>query len=258
MPNSAPLSQDELHQFVTDGALTRRSLIPERLLQPAARLVDTWMREEYDPSRLTGYTNRTFAPDLASHPDLLGLYHRSGLHELVAQLLHPAATAPVTTAQVQIRLPDGADQPVKAMHVDGVSCPHLQPEDLNTFTLIAGIVLCGSATSDAGALHYVPGGHRRMARYFAEDWILGQPAQTPPDIAELAGTALTARPGDAVVMHHLVPHRVGRNTSPVPRVMAYFRIQHTDHHHLAQAALTDPWLEYPGLAGLTAQRADQP
>ncbi|WP_236067189.1 phytanoyl-CoA dioxygenase family protein [Streptomyces brasiliscabiei] len=252
MPMPAPLALNELHTFVADGVLIRRGLIPDRLLQPAARLVDAWMCEHYDPARLTAYTNQTFAPDLADHPDLLGLYNDSGLHQLVTQLLHPAPIAPLATAQIQIRLPDGAEQPVKAMHVDGVSCPHLHPEDLNTFTLIAGVVLSGSATGDSGALHYLPGGHHRMARYFAKEWTRGQAAQTPDDIARQEGTALTAHPGDVVVMHHLVPHRVGLNTSPVPRVMAYFRIRHADHARLAEDALTDPWLEYPGLAALAA------
>ncbi|MDX3528965.1 phytanoyl-CoA dioxygenase family protein [Streptomyces sp. ID05-39B] len=253
MPVPAPLTRNELHTFVADGVLIRRGMIPARLLQPAAHLVDAWMREHYDPTRLTAYTNQTFAPNLAGHPDLLGLFHDSGLHELVTQLLHPSPTAPLATAQIQIRLPYGAEQPVKAMHVDGVSCPHLHPQDLNTFTLIAGVVLSGSATGDAGALHYLPSGHKRMARYFAEEWTRGQAVQTPDDVARQEGTALTARPGDVIVMHHLVPHCAGINTSPVPRVMAYFRIRHTDHSRLAEAALTDPWLEYPGLAALAAE-----
>ncbi|MDX3027618.1 phytanoyl-CoA dioxygenase, partial [Streptomyces scabiei] len=90
MPIPAPVTLNELHAFVADGVLIRRGMIPDELLQPAAHLVDTWMREHYDPTRLTAYTNQTFAPDLASHPDLLGLFHDGGLHELVTQLLHPA------------------------------------------------------------------------------------------------------------------------------------------------------------------------
>ncbi|MEV7958325.1 hypothetical protein [Streptomyces sp. NPDC088141] len=91
------------------------------------------------------------------------------------------------------------------MHVDGVSCPHLEPADLRTFTLIAGVTLFGSATADAGALHYLPGEHLRMARYFATDWALGQAAQTPSDIDAQDGTALTAVPGD-VIGNHLPGH----------------------------------------------------
>ncbi|NEB07872.1 hypothetical protein G3I32_03095 [Streptomyces coelicoflavus] len=53
-----------------------------------------------------------------------------------------------------------------------------------------------------------------------------------------------------IVMHHLVPHRVGINTSSTPRVMAYLRIQHAQHPDLALATLSNPWLEYRALADL--------
>ncbi|MFF1442496.1 hypothetical protein [Streptomyces sp. NPDC058295] len=70
------------------------------------------MREHYDPARLIAYTNQTFAPDLAGHPGLLGLFHDSGLHELVTQLLHPALTAPVTTEEREVAGPqdEGVEQ----------------------------------------------------------------------------------------------------------------------------------------------------
>ncbi|MFF2025037.1 phytanoyl-CoA dioxygenase family protein [Streptomyces sp. NPDC058171] len=250
MHRSATWSDNELRRFVDDGALIRRGLIPRDLLSRARDLVGDWLEEAYDPARLTAYTERSFAPELEQHSDLLALYQRSGLTELAGDLLRPATTAPVNRAQIQIRLPDGARQPVKSMHVDGVSCPHLEPRELRTFTFIIGVVLEGGATADAGALHYVPGGHHRMADYFATDWVLGQPAQTPDDIDVQDGTALTADPGDVIVMHHLVPHRVGINVSGTPRVMAYFRVSHVHHLDLALKALSDPWLEYPPLAAL--------
>lgn len=250
MPSPVTWSDDERRQFVDDGVLIRRGLVHGAVLSKARALVGGWLAEAYDPARLTAYTERSFAPELEEHPDLLAPYWRSGLAELAGDLLRPARPAPVTRAQIQIRLPHGAQQPVKRMHVDGVSCPHLEPRDLRTFTFIAGVVLDGSATADAGALHYVPGGHYQMADYFATDWVLGQPAQTPDDIDAQDGTALTAEPGDVVVMHHLVPHRVGINASSTPRVMAYFRVSHAQHPDLALRALSDPWLEYPALAAL--------
>ncbi|MFI7181989.1 phytanoyl-CoA dioxygenase family protein [Streptomyces anthocyanicus] len=254
MPRPEIWSADEQRRFVDDGVLIRRGLVHGNLLSRARDLVGGWLTEAYDSARLTAYTERSFAPELEEHPDLLALYQHSGLVELAEDLLRPSWIAPVTRAQIQIRLPHGVEQPVKRMHVDGVSCPHLEPSDLRTFSFIIGVVLNGSATADAGALHYVPGGHHRMARYFATDWTLGQPAQTPDDIDTQDGTAFTAEPGDVIVMHHLVPHRVGINTSSTPRVMAYFRIQHAQHPDLALATLSNPWLEYTALADLARLR----
>ncbi|MFI6692957.1 hypothetical protein ACIBLA_14535 [Streptomyces sp. NPDC050433] len=133
--------------------------------------------------RATAYTERSFAPELEEHPDLLALYQRSDLAELAGDLLRPATPAPVTRVQIQIRLPDGVQQPVNGRRRSALRARR----------------------------------HHRMADYFATDWVLGQPAQTPDDINAQDGTALTAEPGDVVVMHHLVPHRVGLNLSRTPR-----------------------------------------
>jgi hypothetical protein len=51
-------------------------------------------------------------------------------------------------------------------------------------------------------------------------------------------------------MHHLVPHSVGRNLTPFPRVMAYFRVSHPDHPRRRLEALRDPWLDYPPLISI--------
>ncbi|WP_424892252.1 phytanoyl-CoA dioxygenase family protein [Streptomyces sp. XH2] len=254
MTSSIPLSGCDRQDFVRDGVLIRRHFAPSSLVQPAADLVDTWYRDRYRATDLSDYTNRTFAPELTEHPALLALYHDSGLARIVDQLLSPAPTIPVATAQVQIRLPDAAPQPAKAMHVDGVACPHHDPAELRTFTLIAGVMLSGIPDADAGALHYLPGGHHRMAAWFSHEWSLGDHAQTPHDVAEQTGTPFLAEPGDAIVMHHLVPHRVGTNTSSTPRTMVYFRVHHHDHHRLALAALRDPWAEYPSLRPLAERQ----
>ncbi|MFC4512190.1 phytanoyl-CoA dioxygenase family protein [Streptomyces ehimensis] len=255
MTSSIALTEDDRTTFVRDGVLIRRRLLHGDHLGRAAALIDDWYRNRYRAEDLTAYTNRTFAPELDRHPDLLALFHDGGLADLAEQLLGPALTAPVITAQVQIRLPDAAPQPAKAMHVDGVACPHLDAAELRTFTLIAGVMLCGLPAAEAGALHYLPGGHWRMARHFATNWRVGDGEQTPPDVAAQPGTPLLAEPGDAIVMHHLVPHRVAANTSPVPRTMVYFRVHHHDHDRLALRALRDPWLEYPGLRDLAQHHA---
>jgi len=43
-----------------------------RWKDPATTLIDTWYREQMDPDRIAGYTQRTFAPHLGSHSALLG------------------------------------------------------------------------------------------------------------------------------------------------------------------------------------------
>lgn len=242
------LTRDELTAFATDGALVKRRFVPDHLIQSAAALVNDWYHNHMDPAKITAYSQRTFAPDLGSHPDLLALFSRSGVIELVAQLV--GDHQPVSTVQVQIRVPEATlpdVQPEKAMHVDGVACPHLDPAELRTFSLLVGVVLSDVSNPAGGALRYVPGGHLRMAKWFRTEWSLGMTDQVPPHIDTEQGTPLLGGPGDVLLMHHLVPHSVGHNHTSQPRVMAYFRVSHVDHPTRRLDALRDPWLDYPAL-----------
>lgn len=243
-----PLTSDELADFATNGMLVQRGIVSSDLIGPARSLTQRWYRDRMDPAEIPAHTRKTFAPDLGSHPDLLALFTHSGVRDLVASLV--GEFQPVTTAQIQIRVPEPAPpytQPDKAMHVDGVACPHLDPAELRTFSLLVGVVLSEVTDPDSGALRYVPGGHLRMAEWFRTQWPLGMTDQVPPDIDTEQGTPLLGRPGDVLLMHHLVPHAVGRNRSAAPRVMVYYRISHIHHASRRLDALRDPWLDYPAL-----------
>ncbi|MFF0220516.1 phytanoyl-CoA dioxygenase family protein [Streptomyces vinaceus] len=91
------------------------------------------------------------------------------------------------------------------------------------------------------------GGHLTMSRWFATEWARGITDQVPPDIDTTAGVPLLADVGDVLFMHHLVPHAVGLNHITTPRLMAYFRVSHTQHATRRLDALRDPWLDYPAL-----------
>jgi ectoine hydroxylase-related dioxygenase (phytanoyl-CoA dioxygenase family) len=86
-----------------------------------------------------------------------------------------------------------------------------------------------------------------MAEWFRTEWSLGMTDQVPPHIDAEQGTPFLGKPGDVLLMHHLVPHSVGRNHTSRPRTMAYFRVSHVDHPTRRMDALRDPWLDYPAL-----------
>jgi hypothetical protein len=244
----AAVTAQERADFIRDGIIVRRGFVPSGLINQARSRIDDWYHTEMCPDLVDSYTQRTFAPDLSGHPDLLALFHDSGVSDLVTSLI--PAVQPVSTTQIQIRVPDSETttaQPPKAMHVDGVACPHLDPAELRTFTLLAGVVLSEVSDPQSGALRFVPGGHHHMAKWFQSEWSMGMTEQVPPHIDSERGTPLLGQPGDVLLMHHLVPHAVGRNTSGTPRVMAYFRVSHARHADQRLEALRDPWLEYPTL-----------
>lgn len=211
-------------------------------------LVTDWYRTDMDQSRLVDYTQRTFAPGLGSHPDLLALFTHSGVADIVRELV--GDFTPITTTQIQLRVPEAwlhQMQPDKAMHVDGVACPHLEPAELRTFSLLVGVVLSDISNLAGGALRYIPGGHLHMAEWFRTEWSLGITDQVPPHIDAERGIPFLGKPGDVLLMHHLVPHAVGRNHTNTPRIMAYFRVSHVEHASRRLNALHDPWLDFPAL-----------
>lgn len=239
---------DELGTFTRDGMIAKRAFVAADQIERAAALIHRWYRNEMEQAQLATYTQRTFAPDLGSHPDLLALLTESGVANLVGDLV--GEFSPVTTTQIQIRIPEidlTQTQPAKEMHVDGVACPHLDPAELRTFSLLVGVVLSDVSDPAGGALRYVPGGHLRMADWFRSEWSLGLTDQVPPHIDAEQGTPFLGTPGDVLFMHHLVPHAVGRNNTTTPRIMAYFRVSHVDHASRRLDALRDPWLDYPAL-----------
>ena len=92
-----------------------------------------------------------------------------------------------------------------------------------------------------------------MAEWFRSVWSLGLTDQVPPHVDAEEGVPFVGKPGDVLVMHHLVQHAVGRNNTGSPRIMAYFRISHVDHASHRLDALRDPWLDYPALSAASSR-----
>ncbi|HEX3732027.1 MAG TPA: phytanoyl-CoA dioxygenase family protein [Mycobacteriales bacterium] len=241
-------SHEEAAFFVANGFVIKRNFVPSQLVDQASALIDNWYGTQMDAEDVAAYTQRSFAPELGSSPELLALFHDSGVADAARSFI--GEIAPITTTQIQIRIPESdltGAQPEKAMHVDGVSCPHLDPAELRTFSMIAGVVLSDVSDPRGGALKFVRGGHHTMADWFRTQWKLGMTDQVPPHIDMAEGEAFIAQPGDVLFMHHLVPHAVGLNHTQTPRKMAYFRVSHKEHENRRLQALRDPWLDYPAL-----------
>jgi hypothetical protein len=253
MTRTLELLLEEKRQFVRDGLIIRRKFIRDKIVQAAQRVLEDWYATSLDVTAINKYTQKTFGPNLGMHPDLLNVYYGSGLESLANSFVFPDAIQPVSTVQIQIRVPDKmlpTPQPKKSMHIDGVACPHLNPKELRTFTLLIGVLLSEVNEVDGGALRYVPGAHIDMAEWFRSEWTLGTTEQVPPRINTIPGFPFLGKPGDVILMHHLVPHAVGSNRMARPRFMLYFRVKHERHGEYVLDALRDPWLEFPSLREL--------
>src|SRR5690606_26721479 len=80
-----PLTPEEKATFKRDGVLIRRALVSPALVQRATSLVGSWYRG-LKPSDVPAYSQRTFAPELGNHPDILALYEETDAAELATGL----------------------------------------------------------------------------------------------------------------------------------------------------------------------------
>lgn len=247
------LSHAEHESFVRDGLVVRRGLLSPVQVDGARQLIEATLPPAMTDGQLRDYTQTTFVPELGTNPEFLNLLRDTAVASIAADLLRPTGYEPVTKVQIQVRLPEAqlaAPQPHKAMHVDGVACPHLDAAELRTFTLLVGLFLTPVTGRDEGGLRVVRGGHLTMTRWFQEDWYPGRPEQTPASITSEPGEVVVGEPGDILFMHHATPHAVGPNHTSTPRIMLYYRLKAVGHDTQRLAALRDPWLEYPALRDL--------
>ena len=70
-----------------------------------------------------------------------------------------------------------------------------------------------------------------------------------------------ARPGDVVLVHHTCPHAPTRVEAADPRMMIYFRVNHTGRKKgerlCKPEALVDIWLEYEGMAAVVQRERER-
>ena len=165
---------------------------------------------------------------------------------------------PVTAGQIAVRFPL-LDDPSPALrpHLDGRYSPHngVPAGELFSFTLLVGIALSEVTTDYAGNLVAWPGTHRLFEQYFREngtDFIMQGDANEMPPVEMPQPQMMTARPGDAFLVHYQVAHTAAPNLSPHPRYAIYFRLRHVDHETHRFETLSDIWIEWEGMREIAA------
>lgn len=98
-----PLEANEFTTFVANGVTIKPGFVAPEVVSRARTLITEWYRTAMDQSRLADYTQRTFAPHLGNHPDVLALFNESGVADLARELV--GDFTPLTTTQIQIRVP---------------------------------------------------------------------------------------------------------------------------------------------------------
>jgi len=246
------LSQDDIAQFKEQGYLILRNAVPPELTKDALRAINHAMGQpsfwEHDPDR-TGQRKLSNSSCGQIGCDIFNESPR--FWSAVNILLGQGNVKPWRNGQqVALRFPQpparGDDipdvKPGTQYHIDGMGENKLCP-----FSLLCGVALSDQSKPNGGNLHVFPGSHLHpeLRQYYQERINYsdqGEEDQSKPDLGESIQVLL--RPGDVVIAHQLLAHRLGINTSENIRYQLYYRVAHTQHASLKEHILKNPWVEF--------------
>jgi len=200
-----------------------------------------------------------FCPGTGKEDAIQALLHATPLWTLAQRLLGRGCVARGHGAQMALRAPHLGMAPLsddsippKQWHIDGMGKGKHSP-----FSLLLGVALTEQSQPNVGNLVAFRGSHHvlqpllrgeidRASNMFSDE---GGAVERKPALS--GGQQILLQPGDAVMLHQKVAHRVGVNLSPHIRYQTYFRLSHVDHaQNLEDGSLLDDlWGEYEGLLG---------
>jgi ectoine hydroxylase-related dioxygenase (phytanoyl-CoA dioxygenase family) len=241
--------------FARDGYLVVPGVVRQDAVDAALQVANHWLDDGFDSTQRATYHSQSFAPERAADPEIVGLFTDSPAAALTEALVG-RALAGARTGQITLRFPVARGrEPVDfGPHLDGIPTTlNGVPADgrIHSFTVLAAVFLSDCPAGENGNFTVWPGTHLATARWLRERGT----RVTDPDaffagIRELAATTADPRPlavraGDLVLAHYLLLHGSGRHRGPNVRYAVFFRLETHDHAQVAEASLTDPWLEWP-------------
>mmetsp|Transcript_57429 Transcript_57429/g.105622 ORF Transcript_57429/g.105622 Transcript_57429/m.105622 type:complete len:492 (-) Transcript_57429:128-1603(-) len=247
------LSAADLAHFKEQGFLVLRNAIPPELVRNALRCInhqlgkpDCW-GVDTDPlnagQMMLKFNAKGFKNDI---------FNKSPVFWSAVNILLGAGNVEPwdSGTQVALRFPQpiaaGFDipdeKPGTRYHIDGMGQNKLAP-----FSLLCGVALSEQTKPNMGNLHVFPGSHLHedLHKYYRErinDDNQNEQDTNKPDLGRSLQVLL--EPGDVVIAHQLLAHRVGINTSEHIRYQLYYRVKHKDHQELKDKILDDPWTEF--------------
>lgn len=251
--NPGALSLEDVVHFKEQGYVIVRSAVPPQLVRDALRSINHQLGKpgcwEVDSNPLNASQLNLKLPREGIGRDIVN--KSTLLWSSLNILLGAGNVAPWRQGQqVALRFPQPPERghdvpdikPGTQYHIDGMGQNKLCP-----FSLLCGVALSDQTLPNRGNLHVFPGSHLHepLHRYYLEkidDDSQGEADTSKPDLGESVQVLL--RPGDVVIAHQLLAHRVGVNTSEHIRYQLYYRVCHKDHGAFRTRIVHEPWCEF--------------
>lgn len=244
------LNVQQLRLFRDQGYVHLPGAVALGAVDEALHAINYRLGQGIDPAELPIYRARSFCPELVRSSVIFDLYRRSAVPAIVESLI--GAAHPITSSQIALRFPDRKSAPALLdPHIDGMYTPTngVPAGRIYNFTMLVGVALSDVPVPWSGNLTVWPGTHLQYEEYFRvhgpESLLRGMPPVRLPDPVQL-----TARAGDAFLLHYQLAHTAAPNFSPHVRYAVYFRVAALGNAECWRTVLTDIWAEWPGMRRL--------
>lgn len=272
-PPEIELTEQMKRDFMRDGCLVVRGAVAQPLVDDALRCIN----HQIGLGVPSGGDDQFAA--IKQAPAITNLLRRSAAFGVVQQLLGPEVGRDRGGGggggQIALRYPAPPEakqvpKPEDAWHIDSGKAAHM-----SNFALLVGVALSAQPEPDMGNVGVWPGEHVKVHEAVArvaplkmqraaalgggenanaeeddEQVWLGQ----RPTVDASRATQVRLMPGDLLLAHQRMPHRIGRNWSPHIRYQIYFRMSPKGYQP-AEAPLGGLWDAFEGLRGLTPSPA---
>lgn len=243
------LTDAQKQTLYEDGLVRFPGAVPPETVDRARRAINASLGSSgIDPERLVTFRARSYCPELQESEPITDLLNATPLWELAESAIGKGNISPVGAGQIALRFPSTEPAHDPHPHIDGMYTPTngVPKGTIQNFTALVGVFLSDVPEPYSGNFTAWKGSHHQYESYFREhgpDSLLnGMP---PVDLAK--GEQITAKAGDAMLVHYQVGHGIAGNASPNIRYAVFFRLWHVDHESVRWECMTDIWREWDGM-----------
>jgi len=250
------LSAAQKRRFLEDGYIVIPQAVPGVMIDAARRLINHNLgMKGMNEVDLPSLRSLSYCPDIQKNAIITDLFNRTPVYSIMESLLGHGNVESTGAGQIALRFPSepGQDPKEPVGHLDGLGSG-LNGQERGQynrgFTALATVYLADVLKPNSGNFTVWPGSHATIEDHLKDQGVDvlgdGQPKLDWPH----PPVQITGRAGDAVISHHQIYHTAAPNTSSDVRYAAIFRARHVGCSAVGNAAYTDIWREWEGLADL--------
>lgn len=242
------LTAEQKKEIFENGFVVLPNLIPQQKINVCLRAINHSIGQGMNKKDLDEFRALSFCPELLGKPQLLDLLYETPVMSLAESVIGKDKVRLWGGGQIALRFPVMEDPGQMYPHIDGMYYPgnKIAKGTVQSFTMLAGILLSDIPNNFWGNFTPWPGSHRILEAYFQKhghevlfkgfpNIDLGEPYQ------------ITGKAGDVILCHYQLAHTVAINVSPNVRYAAFFRLRHLNHEKNSPKVFKDLWMEWPGI-----------